>query len=65
MPKVRDEKRLLHAMGFETATIHLGTAKARKRIVGDLARRKTGWLPNAVHSMAKAVQDDWQAWRDR
>jgi len=65
LPKVRDEKRLLYAMGFETANIHLGTAKARKRIAGDLARRKPGWLPNAVHTMAKAVQADWQAWCKR
>jgi hypothetical protein len=62
LPKVRDEKRLLHAMGFETANIHLGTAKARQRIARDLGKRKTGWLPAAVHTMAKAVQADWQAW---
>ena len=65
LPKVRDEKRLLHAMGFETANIHLGNAKTRKRIASDLARRKAGWLPNAVHNMAKAVESDWQAWRKR
>jgi hypothetical protein len=65
LPKVRDEKRLLHAMGFETANIHLGTAKARKRIARDLAERKAGWLPDAVHTMAKAVQADWQAWCKR
>jgi hypothetical protein len=65
LPKDRDEDRLLRAMGFETANIHLGTAKARKRIARDLAKRKIGWLPNAVHTMAKAVQADWQTWRKR
>ena len=65
LPRVRDERRLLHAMGFETANIHLGTPKARKRIARDLEKRKAGWLPAAVHAMANAVQADWQAWRER
>ncbi len=65
LPKVRDEKRLLHAMGFETANIHLGTAKARKRIARDMAGRKAGWLPDAVHTMAKSVEADWRAWCKR
>jgi Uncharacterized protein conserved in bacteria (DUF2252) len=65
LPKVRDEKRLLHAMGFETANIHLGTPKARKRILRDLAKRKAGWLAGAVRTMANAVQADWRAWRKR
>jgi hypothetical protein len=65
LPKVRDEKRLLHAMGFETANIHVGTAKARKRIGRDLAQRRAGWLPSAVRAMATAVQGDWRAWRKR
>src|SRR5450755_1417956 len=29
LPKERDEMRLLHAMGFETANVHLGSRKAR------------------------------------
>jgi hypothetical protein len=65
LPKVRDEKRLLHAMGFETANIHLGTGKARKRILRDLAKRKAGWLAGAVRNMANAVQADWRAWCKR
>jgi uncharacterized protein (DUF2252 family) len=65
LPSVRDEKRLLHVMGFETANIHLGTSQARKRITRDLGKRKPGWLPAAVHTMAKAVQTDWQAWCKR
>jgi hypothetical protein len=63
LPKVRDEKRLLRAMGFETANIHLGTPKARKPILRDLAKRKVGWLPGAVRAMTKSVQADWRAWR--
>ena len=30
MPKERDESRLLRAMGFETANVHLGTPRAGK-----------------------------------
>lgn len=63
LPRVRDEKRLLYAMGFETANIHLGTARARKRIVHDLAQRKSDWLASAVRAMAKSVHEDWQSWR--
>jgi hypothetical protein len=63
LPKVRDEKCLLQAMGFETANVHLGTPKARKRILRDLATRKAAWLPNAVRAMAKAVLSDWRSWR--
>ena len=65
LPRLRDEKRLLRAMGFETANIHIGTAKARKRIARDLAKREGNWLLSAAHTMTKAVQADWQAWGAR
>jgi hypothetical protein len=65
LPKGRDEKRLLHAMGFETANIHLGTANARKRILRDLSKRKAGWLASAARTMAITVQADWRAWCKR
>ena len=29
LPQQRDEIKLLHSMGLETANVHLGTAKAR------------------------------------
>ena len=32
----KDEMRLLHSMGLETANIHLGTASARKPILAHL-----------------------------
>src|SRR5579863_7903943 len=36
LPKERDEIRLLSAMGFETANVHMGTPKARNAILADL-----------------------------
>src|SRR5580700_3020755 len=47
LPQERSEKVLLHAMGFETANVHLGSKKARA-IQGDLAKRASGWLAKAA-----------------
>lgn len=61
LPKERDERRLLHAMGFETANVHLGSAAA-KTLAKDLAARPKGWLHRAAVAMVKAVMGDWQEW---
>lgn len=58
-----DQLRLLHAMGWETANIHLGTPSAKKAIRPHLNRLKAGWLHTAAKSMLKAVLDDWNTWR--
>jgi len=62
MPRRRDERRLLRAMGWETANIHLGTRGARRAIARDLERRSNGWLDRATAAMADAVTDDWRRW---
>jgi hypothetical protein len=62
LPKSRDELRLLHAMGWETANLHLGSAKP-KALRADLARRKQGWLRRAATLMQDAVAEDWEGWR--
>ncbi len=62
LPKVRDEMRLLHAMGFETANIHLGGGKPRA-IQADLKKRGADWLPKAAGEMVRAVTNDWEEWR--
>lgn len=62
LPKERDEIRLLHAMGFETANVHLGSRKARA-IQADLKKRGSGWLARAAEQMVKAMTEDWEAWR--
>jgi hypothetical protein len=63
LPKERDEIGLLHAMGWETANIHLGSRDAITAIRRDLARRQADWLHTAVEAMAHAVIADWKAWR--
>lgn len=63
LPEGRDESMLLYAMGFETGNVHLGTKAARRRVRTDLARRPKRWLHEASRVMAKAVLEDWRAWR--
>ncbi len=57
------ELRLLGAMGWETANIHLGTKTARKSILKHLQKQKAKWLHRAAEEMVKAVNDDWKVWR--
>jgi uncharacterized protein (DUF2252 family) len=63
LPKKREEERLLHAMGFETANIHLGSKAALKAVRRDLAKRKPGWLDAAAQKMGDLVKRDWEQWR--
>ena len=49
-------------MGYETANVHLGTAKARD-ILKDLRKRPAGWLYHAARLMVDAVTADWERWR--
>jgi len=65
LPSMTDntEHLLLHAMGWETANVHLGTASAVAAIRADLASRPPGWLATAARAMARAVKDDFLAWR--
>jgi hypothetical protein len=65
LPKYREEDRLLSAMGWETANIHLGTPKAIAAIRRDLRKRGKKWLHAAAKEMVAAVTEDWKAWRKR
>ena len=56
------ELRLLRAMGWETANIHLGTRTARKSILKHLQKQKGKWLHQATEQMLNAVRDDWKVW---
>jgi len=58
----RDELRLLNAMGWETANIHLGSADSRRLILRHLDKLKPNWLFNAAMEMKKEVQRDWRDW---
>ena len=59
----KDQDRLLHAMAWETANVHLGTAGAAPRIAKDLRRRSGKWLRTAVKDMAAAIIGDWKEWK--
>ncbi len=61
LPKKRDERLLLQAMGGETANIHLGSLDA-KTLLADLKRRDKRWLYDAASKMADDVTDDWRTW---
>jgi hypothetical protein len=64
LPKERDELRLLHAMGWETANIHLGSAKA-KTLLADLKKRPANWLQDSARKMEKAVRADFEDYSTR
>jgi hypothetical protein len=63
MPKVRDEAKLLYAMGVETANIHLGSKGAAKGIKASLRKLPQFWLHEAAETMLAATMKDWKAWR--
>ena len=63
LPEDHDEARLLQAMGFETANIHLGTPAAIPAILRDLKTRPRRWLHRASKRMLKAIRRDWKKWR--
>jgi hypothetical protein len=63
LPDVRDEMRLLYAMGFETANVHLGTKHARRAVLKDLKKRKARWLHELAKELAIEVIRDWKDWR--
>jgi hypothetical protein len=59
------ELRLLHAMGWETANIHLGTPSSGKPILRHLAKQKARWLHHAAEAMLQAVGEDWNVWKKK
>jgi hypothetical protein len=63
LPKKRDEELLLHAMGSETANVHLGNKRLVKNVSKDLRRRKSNWLRSAAKDMAKAMEREWKEYR--
>lgn len=65
LPCDRDELRLLHAMGRETANVHLGSRNQSKPIRRHLDQARPDFLALAVKDMAKAVRKDWHAWKNR
>ena len=64
LPRRYDEYRLMHAMGWETANIHLGSATARD-LRAHLRSLSRNWLPSAVEVMLDALHEDWKQYRSR
>jgi len=62
LPETREQLKLLHAMGWETANIHLGTKAAVRNVLKDLKLRPGKWLRRAAEAMAKATLEDWKGW---
>ena len=63
LPAQHEEERLLRAMGFETANIHLGTPGARAAVLRQLRRRKERWLNDQARAFDEALARDWERWR--
>jgi Uncharacterized protein conserved in bacteria (DUF2252) len=57
------ELKLLCAMGWETANIHLGSRSARKLILRHLRKQPGKWLHGATDEMLRAVRSDWETWK--
>lgn len=60
-----EEMRLLRAMGYETANIHLGTKSQRTATLNHLRKQKGEWLHEATLQMGEAVREDWKEWKKR
>jgi hypothetical protein len=63
LPKHRDERMLLQAMGSEAANVHLGSKRQVGHIQKDLRKRKSNWLQDAAARMAQLVEKDWKRYK--
>jgi hypothetical protein len=62
LPKKIAEERLLWAMGFETANVHLGSKSAVNDVRRDLSRKGHDWLYSSMRKMTDAVVEDYEDW---
>lgn len=65
LPQAKAELKLLHAMGWETANIHLGTKGAARKIRLDLGKRPSKWLQKAATAIVEITLADWKQWRSK
>jgi hypothetical protein len=63
LPKERDEARLLHAMGWETANIHLGSRGTIDAVRRHLRKQPAGWLHTVSERMVDATLSDFHDWK--
>ncbi len=64
LPARRDEAELLYSMGWETANLHLGTARAPK-LSAALKAKPANWLHHAAKAMRDQTASDWKEWRKK
>jgi aminoglycoside/choline kinase family phosphotransferase len=57
----KEELRLLRAMGWETANVHLGSPNI-KEVLRHLDKQPKKWLLHALEAMTEATKQDYQAW---
>ena len=62
LPEQHDAVRLLHAMGWETANVHLGSAEPAI-LLKDLNARAPHWLHSAAETSVQSTLEDWRDWR--
>jgi hypothetical protein len=61
--RVNDEEWVLHAMGFETANVHLGAIGARRSIKKHMANVPKNAIRKAAILMREKVLKDFRRWR--
>ena len=61
-PRRRDESKLLRAMGWETANLHLGSLLTAE-VLADISKRRGHWLHKAAAKMVAATRTDWEEWQ--
>jgi hypothetical protein len=64
LSRVEEQERQLHAMGWETANVHLGSHGAIADVRRDVRRRPRKWLRTAAVKMLEATRESWKEWRD-
>ena len=64
LPAIRDETQLLYSMGWETANLHLGTARPAK-LAAALRLKPANWLRHAAKAMLDQTTADWKDWRKK
>jgi hypothetical protein len=55
--------RMLRAMGYELANLHLGTMRQHAALDKDFSRRDSDWLLSAAKAAAKFVSSEYKDWR--
>jgi len=58
----KEALRLLRAMGWETANVHLGSPKVIEEVQRHLAKQPKKWLPRAMEAMTESIKQDYEAW---